>query len=94
MNLENMALIDLCALGITQSIRIDQINDRITDIQNELRILTSEKNLLSFAKVASNNELIRRKCHDVGGALTLIHTNEIEPTSVDVYDRERNKVRK
>ena len=90
MDLTNETLINLCINGKYIAIKIAELTQKIDEI-NEL---VSQRNALIFERKLIAAELIRRKCHDIGGALTLIQTNEISADSTEIFDREKNKIHK
>jgi hypothetical protein len=92
--LENEKLVDLANNGLEISNRINELNERITNLQKDINSLSQLKMNLTFQKQRIVDELVRRKCHDIGGALTLISKGEIDGNSTEIFDRERNKVRK
>jgi len=94
MTLENEKLIDLATNGLELSNKINDLNDRINILQRDLNELNQRKMNATFQKQIILTELVRRKCHDIGGALTLINKGEIDGNSTEIFDRERNKVKK
>jgi regulator of replication initiation timing len=91
---ENITLGTLCQEGVRFSNEINRLNESINSLENQLKELITERNSLQSQKKNIDNELARRKCHDLGGARTLIQSGEISPDSTEIFDRERNKIRK
>ena len=90
MEFDNITLIELCSAGLAASNRIKEIDEILLQVVDYQR----ERNKLMFQRESFNKELVRRRTHDVGGALTLIKSGEISADSTEIFDRERNKVRK
>jgi hypothetical protein len=90
MEITEQPLINLCNIGLEMSKRVAELTEQI----DRITPLIAERNSLLAEKRKINAELQRRKCHDIGGALTLIQTNEIAADSTEIFDRERNKVKK
>lgn len=94
MTLKNETLSKLANDGLELSKYIDSLTDRINILQRDLNELNQRKMNSIFQKQIIVDELVRRKCHDIGGALTLISKGEIDGNSTEIFDRERNKVKK
>lgn len=91
MNLENEPLINLCNIAQEKSKRIKEITIQVDDLLEQINSLNIERNQLIMQKQPLNNEFIRRKLHDLGGALTAIQRNAIDPNSIDIFESNRSQ---
>jgi hypothetical protein len=93
-NITEQTLINIAHEGL-------RIKSELTSAENDIEYLTKKleelkpyKRRLENSYRQINEELFRRKTHDVGGALTLIQSGEMDADSTEIFNREKNKVKK
>jgi uncharacterized coiled-coil DUF342 family protein len=90
--MQNESVGKLANEGLEISNRIKELTNSIDELLKQINELSSERTGLIFKKGHIVDELVRRKMHDIGGALSAIQRGQIAYDSIEILNLERKPV--